>query len=97
MLVRDNGLADDDLNEIRRKSLGVSMRDASAVAQTVPGVELTVPCVGGRRLQDHGAGGAYRGHGGWASRTTMRSSPICELARDASSTFSTVSVTRRFV
>ena len=32
VLVRDNGLADDDLNEIRRKSLGVSMHDASAVA-----------------------------------------------------------------
>lgn len=41
VLVRDRDLTDDELNEIRQKSLGVSARDAAAIASSVPGVELT--------------------------------------------------------
>lgn len=45
VLVRDVDLADDELNEIRRKSLGVSLRDASVIRDGIPGVELVVPRV----------------------------------------------------
>jgi putative ABC transport system permease protein len=45
ILVRNIELTDDELNEIRRKSLGVSLRDADAIADAVPGTELTAPSV----------------------------------------------------
>jgi putative ABC transport system permease protein len=43
VLVRSKELKDDELKEIRRKSLGVSARDATAIAEAVPGVELVAP------------------------------------------------------
>jgi putative ABC transport system permease protein len=43
VLVRDVTLAGTDLQEARKKSLGVSFRDADAIEQAVPGVELTSP------------------------------------------------------
>lgn len=45
ILVRDVDLTDAELNEIRRQSLGVSLRDAGAISDGVPGVELTAPRV----------------------------------------------------
>jgi len=45
ILVRDKDIDDDELSEIRKKSLGVSRRDARAVLEGVPGVELAVPRV----------------------------------------------------
>ncbi|MFQ5742282.1 MAG: ABC transporter permease [Acidobacteriota bacterium] len=45
VLVRDKHLSDNELNEIRKKSLGVSARDAGAIEAGVPGVELTAPRV----------------------------------------------------
>ncbi|MEM7349835.1 MAG: ABC transporter permease [Acidobacteriota bacterium] len=43
VVVRAKSLKDDDLREIRAKSLGVSMRDVEAIRDAVPGVELVVP------------------------------------------------------
>ncbi len=43
VVVRSKQLKDDDLREIRAKSLGVSMRDAEAIRSAVPGVELVAP------------------------------------------------------
>ena len=45
VLVRNPDLADDELNEIRMQSLGVSLRDATIIEDGVPGVELTAPRV----------------------------------------------------
>jgi putative ABC transport system permease protein len=43
VLVRAKTLKDDEAQEIRQKSLGVSQRDAAAIAEAVPGVELVAP------------------------------------------------------
>ena len=43
VVVRAKQLKEDDLREIRAKSLGVSMRDAEAIEDAVPGVELVAP------------------------------------------------------
>jgi len=40
VLVRDAGLRDEELEEVRRNSLGVSPRDGLAIQDAVPGVEL---------------------------------------------------------
>jgi len=45
ILVRDKSLKRDELEEIRKKSLGVSMRDARAIVDAVPGVERVAPRV----------------------------------------------------
>jgi putative ABC transport system permease protein len=45
VLVRNPDFADDELNEIRMQSLGVSLRDATIIEDGVPGVELTAPRV----------------------------------------------------
>jgi putative ABC transport system permease protein len=45
VLVQDVDRTEEELNEIRRTSLGVSLRDASVIRDGVPGVELTVPRV----------------------------------------------------
>ena len=45
VLVRNPALANDELNELRRQSLGVSLRDATIIEDGVPGVELTAPRV----------------------------------------------------
>jgi len=43
VVVRAKQLKDDDAREIRAKSLGVSMRDAEAIRDAVPGVDLVAP------------------------------------------------------
>jgi putative ABC transport system permease protein len=43
VLVRARDLPEQDAQEIRQKSLGVSSRDAAAIAEAVPGVELVAP------------------------------------------------------
>jgi putative ABC transport system permease protein len=43
VLVRAKTLKDDEAQEVRQKSLGVSQRDAAAIAEAVPGVELVAP------------------------------------------------------
>lgn len=43
VLVRDVAKSEDELNEIRRKSLGVSLRDASVIQDGIPGVEVASP------------------------------------------------------
>jgi len=43
ILVRTRELKPDDLQEIRKKSLGLSMRDAAAIEEAVDGVEVTGP------------------------------------------------------
>ena len=43
VLVRGRELTEQEAREIRRKSLGVSFRDATAIAEAVPGVELVAP------------------------------------------------------
>jgi putative ABC transport system permease protein len=43
VLVRAKTFKDDELKEIRQKSLGVSQRDAAAIAEAVPGVDLVAP------------------------------------------------------
>ena len=43
VLVRAKSFKDDELKEIRQKSLGVSQRDAAAIAEAVPGVDLVAP------------------------------------------------------
>ena len=43
VVVRAKQLKDDDLQEIRAKSLGVSLRDAEAIRDAVPGVVLVAP------------------------------------------------------
>ncbi len=45
VLVRDVDRSDDELNEIRQTSLGVSLRDASVIRDSIPGVDLAVPRV----------------------------------------------------
>jgi putative ABC transport system permease protein len=43
VLVRAKEIKEDELKEVRRKSLGVSSRDAVAIAEAIPGVEVAVP------------------------------------------------------
>jgi putative ABC transport system permease protein len=43
VLVRAKTFKDEELREIRQKSLGVSQRDAAAIAEAIPGVELVAP------------------------------------------------------
>src|SRR5262249_47138292 len=43
VLVRAKSFKDDELREIRQQSLGVSQRDAAAIAEAIPGVDLVVP------------------------------------------------------
>ncbi|HEV7671002.1 MAG TPA: ABC transporter permease [Thermoanaerobaculia bacterium] len=43
LVVRGRTLDDEAAKEIRKKSLGVSMRDLSAIREAIPGVELAVP------------------------------------------------------
>ena len=43
VLVRTLDLPEQEAQEIRQKSLGVSFRDAAAIAEAVPGVELVAP------------------------------------------------------
>jgi putative ABC transport system permease protein len=43
VLVRARELSDQEAQEIRQKSLGVSSRDAAAIGEAVPGVELVAP------------------------------------------------------
>jgi putative ABC transport system permease protein len=43
VLVRAKAFKDEELQEIRQTSLGVSQRDAAAIAEAVPGVELVAP------------------------------------------------------
>jgi putative ABC transport system permease protein len=45
VLVRARPLKDDEAKEIRAKSPGVSPRDATAIAEAVPGVEVAAPTV----------------------------------------------------
>jgi putative ABC transport system permease protein len=45
VLVRAKTFKDEELREIRQTSLGVSQRDATAIAEAVPGVELVAPRV----------------------------------------------------
>ena len=45
LLVKSKELKQDELEEIRKKSPGVSLRDAMAIQEAVPGVELVVPRV----------------------------------------------------
>ncbi len=70
ILVRDVDMRDEDLQEVREKSLGVSPRDATAISDAVAGVELTCARVTvepfsvlahGRttKATAHGVGSAY--------------------------------------
>jgi putative ABC transport system permease protein len=43
VLVRDREIKAEELSEVRTKSLGVSPRDAAAIAEAVPGVEAVLP------------------------------------------------------
>lgn len=43
VIVRAKTFKDDELREIRQQSLGVSQRDAAAIAEAVPGIDLVVP------------------------------------------------------
>ena len=43
VLVRAKNFKEDELREIRQKSLGVSQRDAAAIAEAIPGVDLVAP------------------------------------------------------
>jgi putative ABC transport system permease protein len=43
VLVRAKTFKDEELREIRQTSLGVSPRDAAAIAEAIPGVELVAP------------------------------------------------------
>jgi putative ABC transport system permease protein len=72
ILVRDVDMRDDELQEVREKSPGVSPRDAVAIADAVPGVELTCNRVeiepytvlsGGRTVKAtaHGVDATYAG------------------------------------
>jgi putative ABC transport system permease protein len=45
VIARAKDFEDDDLKEIRKKSIGVSMRDIDAIEEAVPGLELVVPRV----------------------------------------------------
>ena len=45
VLVRTSKLKQDELREIRKKSVGVSRRDARGIREAVPGVELVAPRV----------------------------------------------------
>ena len=45
ILIRAKKFERDELQEIRKKSLGVSSRDSQAIIDAVPGVELVVPRV----------------------------------------------------
>ena len=45
IMVRDKTFDDDELSEIREKSLGVSLRDAQAIKEGIPGVVMAVPRV----------------------------------------------------
>ena len=43
VIVRAKELRPDELAEVRKKSLGVSLRDVEAIREAVPGIELVVP------------------------------------------------------
>jgi putative ABC transport system permease protein len=72
ILVRDVDMRDDELREVRETSPGVSPRDAIAIADAIPGVEMTCPRVeiepftvlsGGRTIKAtaHGVGAEFAG------------------------------------
>jgi len=63
VLVQTRQLRPDELREARKKSLGVSLRDAEAIREAVPGVELVGP-----RLRVAGASGC----GGRECRTRRK-------------------------
>ena len=56
LLVRNPKLEQDELKEIRKKSLGVSLRDARAIVDAVPGAELVAPRVEIRTFKVQAAG-----------------------------------------
>src|SRR6185295_6237397 len=43
VIVRAKELKPDELAEVRKKSLGVSLRDVEAIREAVPGVQLVLP------------------------------------------------------
>ncbi len=56
ILVQDKDLNDQELSEIRKKSLGVSIRDAEAILEGVPGVLDVVPKVDLKPYKIHAPG-----------------------------------------
>jgi putative ABC transport system permease protein len=72
VVIRAKQLKEDDAEELRKKSLGVSLRDCEAIARAVPGVELAAPKVdiepytilasGGASLDDARVHGVGEGH-----------------------------------
>ncbi|HKQ60203.1 MAG TPA: ABC transporter permease [Candidatus Polarisedimenticolaceae bacterium] len=65
VLLRGKLLPDSELQEIRKKSLGVSERDAQAILEGVPGVELVAPrvTIDARRIVAAGAKTQAKVHG----------------------------------
>jgi len=61
VVVRAKELKEDEAQEIRAKSLGVSLRDSEAIADAVPGVELVAPKVDVDPYQVIAAGGESGG------------------------------------
>ena len=61
VLVRAKTFQDEELREIREKSLGVSRRDALALAEAVPGVELAAPSLRIEAYSVIAAGGRSEG------------------------------------
>jgi putative ABC transport system permease protein len=61
VLVRAKSFKDDEAQEIRRKSLGVSRRDAAAIAEAVPGVRLAAPRIRIEPAKVIAAGGKSEG------------------------------------
>ena len=86
---------ENELQEIRRKSAGLSARDAVALREAVPGVERVVAEDRGRAVE--GALGPRAGPslGCSASPRNIRSSSACACSRAASSTPTTSRPTPR--
>jgi putative ABC transport system permease protein len=56
VIVRGTDIKDEELREVRKKSLGVSPRDGEAIRQAVPGVEMVLPRLEIETWKIHAAG-----------------------------------------
>ena len=84
VLVRAKTFPDEDLREIREKSVGLSLRDIDAIRQSVPGVEAVVPklsidpyqVLAGQRTTEAGLVGVSALHRSLFNQTLIQGRPI---------------------
>jgi hypothetical protein len=90
VLIRARQLRPDELREARRKSLGLSLRDAQAIEEAVPGVELVGPRLKIEPWRVQSAGQKTEG----TAYGVVTSSPACFRSASPKAASSTHAMTR---